>query len=107
LEELNQKWILHKRNYFRGAKGVLKGRLNRNQIENDVYARETGIDRIIEGIDEYKLFDMNRVDYERMMNIKINKKSLKRKSNQYRNNNFQIIFEFKFRLIICMKLCMA
>jgi hypothetical protein len=55
-EELNQKWLMCRKDYFRGAKGVVKGRMNWKQIQKDIYAREAKLEGKDDIIDEEKLF---------------------------------------------------
>jgi hypothetical protein len=58
-EELNQKRIFYKRNYFKGVKGITKGIISWNQIEKEIYDREEAVTETIETIDDEELFDMN------------------------------------------------
>jgi hypothetical protein len=51
-EELNQKWLMFRKDYFRGAKGILKGRLSWKHIQDDIYARERELEKQDDIIDE-------------------------------------------------------
>jgi hypothetical protein len=102
-EELSQKWIIFKGDYIRGAKGVVKGRLNWKQIQNDIYAREAKLDESDDIIDEEKLFFMRKLNFDRMMNISKAKESTKKIPDEYRSTSFGIIFEFVSRLVLSQK----
>jgi hypothetical protein len=56
LEELNQKWIFYKKDYFRVTKGVFKGKISWKTIEKEVYDRENALEEI-EIVDEEQLFE--------------------------------------------------
>jgi hypothetical protein len=85
---------MSRRDYFRGAKGVLKGRLSWKQIQDDVNTREAELDEDDDIRVEEKLFYMRKLDFDKMMNITKTKESLRKKSGEYRNKDFGIIFEF-------------
>jgi hypothetical protein len=68
IEELNQKWIFYKRNYFKGTRGITKGIISWKTIEKEVYDREnTQVE--IEIVDEEQLFEMEISKFYKMLNV--------------------------------------
>jgi hypothetical protein len=55
-EELNQKWIFYRKNYFKGVRGIVKGKISWNKIEKEVYDRENEQEEDI--IDDEQPFEM-------------------------------------------------
>jgi hypothetical protein len=53
---------MYKRDYFRGAKGVIKGRQNWKQIQNDINPKEAKLEEE-DIIDEERLFSMGKQDF--------------------------------------------
>jgi hypothetical protein len=103
-EELSQKWIMYRRDYFRGDKGVVKGRLNWKQTQNDVYAREAKLDEDDEIYDDEKLFYRGKHDFDRILNTSKARESLKKISGEIRYMDFRKIFECSFRLGLSQKM---
>jgi hypothetical protein len=78
IEELNQKWIFYKKNYFRGTRGITKGIISWKTIEKEVYDREFAQNEI-EVIDEEQLFEMEMGQFYKMQNIQKGKKMPRKK----------------------------
>jgi hypothetical protein len=89
---------MFRKDYFRGAKGIIKGRLSWKHIQDDIYAREKELEKQDDIIDEEKLFYMGKQDFDKMISISRAKEQLKKKQGSYRES--RIIFEFMFRLVI-------
>jgi hypothetical protein len=61
------------------AKGVIKGRLNWKQIQNDIYASEAKLEEEEDIIDEEKLFFMGKIEFDRMINLSKVREYLRKK----------------------------
>jgi hypothetical protein len=85
-EELSQKWIYYKKQYFKGVRSIRKGIISWNSIEKDIYDRKAETEEI-EVIEDDEPFEMNLQKFYNMINISKNQK-IKRMSNPYRINDF-------------------
>jgi hypothetical protein len=74
---------MYRKNYFRGAKGIIKGRLNWKQIQNDTYTKEAKLEEE-DIIDEEKLFYMGKQAFDEMMNVSRRKEQHKKKKGEYK-----------------------
>jgi hypothetical protein len=97
---LNQKWIFYNKNYFRGTKGIVKGKISWKTIEKEVYDREN-MPEEFEIVDEEQLFEMNIEDFYKMLNKQKGKRELKKKNNyNYRTNDFQTNKDYVFEVTV-------